>query len=259
MDLCLQDCFCKNDIRTMDTYGLDSTRIYKFIKAIELAGGEVSRLTLSTAAWIKLFGMDEDAEFLINGCAYGFTWEATSPPEFYEVPNYVDKELESRVTARVLEELTAGHIVATTRDKVDGIAAIGVVDKARSGFKKYRVVLDLSRPHGASVNDGIDLDKRKFASFQSACNYMQPGAYHCKVYLANAYRSVPMAPEWWPRHAFQWEGVVYSDIRMPFGNRGAPAAFGRITQAIVRLFKSRGYPAFVGYLDDFWLLVNKIR
>ena len=165
--------------------------------------------------------------------------------------------MEDKVTARVTEELLAGIIVPTTRDKVHGIAAIGVVDKQRSGFTKYRVVHDLSRPHGGSVNDGIDVAKRKFASFRSACAYMRPGAYQCKIDLANAYRSVPMAQEWWPRHAYQWKGVVYSDLRMPFGNRGAPAAFDPITQAIVRQEKSEGFPSFVGYLDDFWLLINR--
>ena len=82
-------------------------------------------------------------------------------------------------------------------------------------------------------------------------------SYMSKIDLANAYRSVPMAPEWWPRHALQWEGQVYMDLRMPFGNSGAPAAFDRITQAIVRHMKASGYPAFVGYLDDFFLIAHR--
>jgi hypothetical protein len=46
---------------------------------------------------------------------------------------------------------------------------------------------------------------------------------------------------------------------MPFGNSGAPAAFDRITQALVRLMKAEGHTAFVGYLDDFWLLERDLR
>ena len=46
-------------------------------------------------------------------------------------------------------------------------------------------------------------------------------------------------------------------LRMPFGNSGAPAACDRITQAIVRHMKASGYPAFVGYLDDFFLIVHR--
>eukprot|EP00976_Prorocentrum_cordatum_P060258 1175821-Prorocentrum_minimum.AAC.1 len=59
------------------------------------------------------------------------------------------------------------------------------------------------------------------------------------------------------RHGHKWEGQVYMDLRMPFGNSGAPAAFDRITQAIVRHMKASGYPAFVGYLDDFFLIAHR--
>jgi hypothetical protein len=89
---------------------------------------------------------------------------------------------------------------------VCGITAIGVVDKQRSGFTKYRVVHDYSRPFGGSVNDGMSsVAKREFARFatlRSARDDMDPRAFMCKVDLSNAYRYVHMAPEWWPRHAF---------------------------------------------------------
>ena len=161
-------------------------------------------------------------------------------------------EHSEKVSLRISEEKAAGRLVPTTREAVHGIAAIGMVDKQRSGFVKYRVVHDLSRPHGGSVNDGINMGKRKFATFQTACDLMRPHCYMSKIDLANAYRSVPMAPEWWPRHALQWEGQVYMDLRMPFGNSGAPAAFDRITQAIVRHMKAGGYvPSLCGILGRF--------
>ena len=185
----------------------------------------MSHLTRATAQWIRLFREDHDHKFLIEGVAYGFEWEASNPAEFYEVQNYVDPEHEDKVTARVLEELTNGHIAPISRENAKGISAIGVVDKNRSEFKKYRVVHDLSRPYGKSVNDHMNVDKRTFASFESACAYMTRRAFMCKVDLSNAYRSVPMAQEWWPRHVFQWKGILYQDLRMPFGNSGAPAAF----------------------------------
>ena len=252
----MQAYFSEADIGTIREYGLCENRLWEFIRRTEQAGGKVSEITLSTAQWIRLFKEDHDHKFLIEGAAFGFDWDAEDPGEFYEVPNYVDPEHEAKVTARVREELENGHIAVTSRDRVCGIAAIGVVDKQRSGFTKYRVVHDLSRPYEMSVNDHMAVDKRSFASFESACAYMTPRAYMCKVDLSNAYRSVPMAPKWWPRHVFQWKGVVYQDLRMPFGNSGAPAAFDRITQAVVRLMKARGRTSFVGYLDDFWLLAR---
>jgi hypothetical protein len=238
-------------------YGLDEGRMEAFIRATVDAGGQVAPLTLCTAQWIKTFQEDHDHRFLIEGVAYGFDWPAEDPEEFYEIPNYVKPEHEDKVSSRIAEELRLGQIACTTRENVCGLAAIGVVDKQQSGFSKYRVVHDLSRPYGMSVNDHMDVEKRSFASFSTACDYMSPRAYMCKVDLANAYRSVPMAQCWWPRHAFQWKGTVYQDLRMPFGNSGAPAAFDRITQAIVRLQKAKGQNAFVGYLDDFWMLTRQ--
>jgi hypothetical protein len=213
----LRSHFSSKDLVVMKEYGLDLSRILSLVTQTEESGGQVAKLTLATAQWIRLFKSDEDAQFLIEGCAYGFTWEADSPGEFYEIPNYVEKQHEQKVTTRVAEEVSNGHITPTCRENVCGIAAIGVVDKQRSGFTKYRVVHDYSRPFGGSVNDGMSVAKREFASLQSARNYMDPGAFMCKVDLANAYRYVPMAPEWWPRHAFQWLGTVYQDLRMPFG------------------------------------------
>ena len=58
--------------------------------------------------------------------------------------------------------------------------------------------------------------KETFAGVQDAAGMLRPGALHCKVDITEAYRALPMEPEWWKRHCFEWGGVVYSDLRMPF-------------------------------------------
>lgn len=239
----------------MASAGVDLQRMATFIQSTLDVGGKVSKLTQSVPAWIKLLKDDEDFQFLLDGCAYGFTWESSDPAEFFEVPNYVPAEHEQKITERIAAEVAAGRYILTSKDKVHGISAMGVVDKQRSGFVKYRVVHDYSRPKGGAVNDNMAVDKAEFARFTDACSCLRSRAYFAKVDLSDAYRSVPLAEEWWARQAFQWKGQVYMDLRMPFGNSGCPAAFNRITQAIVRLFKSWGFPSFIGYLDDFWLMI----
>ena len=251
----LQEYFNATQIKVLKSANVDLPRMAEFMVNTLKAGGKISKLTLSTPAWVHLFKGDEDFEYLLSGCAYGFTWEAKDPAAYFEVKNYVPPEHETRVTERIQSEFEAGNIVKSDRSSVCGLSAIGIVDKQRSGFTKFRVVHDYSRPSGDSVNDNMEVSKRKFAKFEEACTYLRPNAYFCKVDLKDAYRSVPMAQEWWPRHAFQWEGQVYQDLRMPFGSKGAPAAFDRITQVIVRSFKAWGFNAFIGYLDDFWLMV----
>jgi hypothetical protein len=97
----LRSHFSSKDLFVMKEYGLDLSRILSLVTQTEESGGQVAKLTLATAQWIRLFKSDEDAQFLIEGCAYGFTWEADSPGEFYEIPNYVEKQHEQKVTTRV--------------------------------------------------------------------------------------------------------------------------------------------------------------
>ena len=52
---------------------------------------------------------------------------------------------------------------------------------------------------------------------------------------------------------FEWDGVIYSDLRLPFGSSGAPSAFHRFSAAFARAVKARAFHACVPYLDDFWL------
>lgn len=92
----------------------------------------MAALTLAPAQWIRLFGDDHDHQFLIEGVAYGFDWTGKDPEVFYEVPNYVEREHEDKVTSQIQEELLQGRIAVTTRDAVCGIAAMGTVDKGHS-------------------------------------------------------------------------------------------------------------------------------
>eukprot|EP00959_Pyramimonas_sp_CCMP1952_P460857 9480565-Pyramimonas_sp.AAC.2 len=85
----------------------------EFMSNTVKAGGKISKLTLSTPAWVYLFEGDEDFEYLLSGCAYGFTWEAKDPERYFEVSNYVPPEHTARVTERILSEYEAGICTVT--------------------------------------------------------------------------------------------------------------------------------------------------
>ena len=85
---------------------------------------------------------------------------------------------------------------------------------------------------------------------------IQPGGYMAKCDLTKAYRSIPTAPRYWRLHVLEWRGTVYSDLRMPFGNRAAPNWFDGLTQAIVRATRRLGFQNVLGYIDDFWITVG---
>jgi hypothetical protein len=233
---------------------LDLGRIADLIKKTNEIGGQVAMGTWRLASWIRRLGQDEDAAFLVEGFAYGFDWEATEPEPFEPVENFVDEKYAAKAAGEIAAEFAAGRVVRVPPEWVVGISAIGIVDKEQSGMIKVRLIHDLSRPGEGSVNDHTEIFERKFTSVKQACSLLRPHAWMAKVDLSKAYRSIPVHPRHWRMHAFEWEGKVYSDLRLPFGNRAAPGVFDRITQALVRCMRARGFPATLGYIDDFFVV-----
>jgi hypothetical protein len=70
-----------------------------------------------------------------------------------------------------------------------------------------------------------------------------------------------MAFHHWKDLGFQWkvfgedEPAIMCETRMPFGLCTAPGMADRLTSAIVRHMKSKGFTV-VGYLDDFLIIAN---
>ena len=233
-----------------DGHGLNPQKLLSFIEETISVGGKVSELTLHLARWCAQFEKDEDSWYLCSSVAYGFTWDINIPTKFFSMPNVVPPEHYEKVDTKIAKMLKAGEIVVTTRDRVAGISPLLVVDKDHSGMVEVRLVHDLSSPHGGSINDGQDIDNIKFSTVRDAMILLRPKSLLCKVDIQNAYRSLAMAPKWWALHVFEWRGVVYSDLRLPFGSSGSPACFTRFTRALTRLVRAKG-GGCVGYVDDF--------
>jgi hypothetical protein len=248
----LRQWFMEEEIGSFARYGLELERIAYLIDQTIKAGGRISGPTRCLPAWIQLFERDSDGWFLITGAAYGFSFPHVEWGDhaFFRVPNYVQEDHVERVSAQIDHERAEGRIVAAVAGYI-GISAIGSVLK--QGGPKIRVVHDYSRPSESGVNAHVTPRRETFAGVRDAAGMLRPGALHCKVDITEAYRALPMEPEWWKRHVFEWDGVVYSDLRMPFGSSGAPSAFHRFSAAFARAVKAHGFPAVVPFLDDFWL------
>jgi hypothetical protein len=177
------------------------------------------------------------------------------------VPNYVDEIHTEKVTTALERELTMGRVIRTSWEHVSGTAAIGIVDKQRSGFVKHRLILDLSRPDGLSTNARATVNKRVFPSVRDAMDVVRPGDFMARIDVSEFYRNFPMAFHHWRDLGFQWtvfgeeEPAIMCETRMPFGLCTAPGMADRLTSAIVRHMKSKGFTV-VGYLDDFLIIAN---
>ena len=130
----------------------------------------------------------------------------------------------------------------------------GVIPKSTPG--KWRLILDLSFPQGASVNDGIspDICHLQLASVDDAVQLileLGANAYMAKLDIRQAYRNVPVHPQDRWLLGMHWQGQHYVDTVLPFGLRSAPKIFCAISDGLEWVLHQRSLIHLVKYIDDF--------
>ena len=138
------------------------------------------------------------------------------------------------------------------------ISPFGVIPK-RNRPGKWRLIIDLSSPHGHSINDTIskDLSSISYTSLNNAATFIQhldPGCLLAKLDLKEAYRAVPVHPANQPRLAVRWNNTAFLDRALPFGLCSAPKLFSALTDGLMWILHSKGVQWDLHYLDDFLLL-----
>ena len=124
-----------------------------------------------------------------------------------------------------------------------------------------RVVMDLSFPHGFSVNDGIPQDsylgenfKLRLRGIDWLVDFILEKGRHCLVFkkdLRRAYRQFPIDPKDHNVLGVSYQGKFYFDTCCSFGLRTSAMICQRMTKAVVHIFTKQGFLADV-YLDDFY-------
>ena len=125
---------------------------------------------------------------------------------------------------------------------------------------EFRLIVDLSHPHGRSVNDGIP-DAAASVSYCSLDSVLQElerrvaGTLLSKVDFKRAYRQVPVAPEDRRLLGLRFKGQFYVDLMLPFGGRSCAAIFNAVADVACFAFQEAAPSSGVfHYLDDFILL-----
>ena len=135
-----------------------------------------------------------------------------------------------------------------------------LMTRPKKDAKFRRVIVDLSWPSGAAVNEGIDshfyIDGPANIVLPTA-DYMAdrllqlgPGAYIYKTDLARGYRQLRVDPIDWPLLGFCHKGQYFVDICPPFGLRSSAMCMQRTSEAISYIHAQQGYHS-KPYLDDF--------
>ena len=164
------------------------------------------------------------------------------------------------VTAYLKEECAQGRVIRMgPAETVVGlqISPFGVIPKGQTG--KWRLIVDLSSPHGSSVNDGIDseLCSLSYVSVEDVASIilrLGRGTLMAKVDIKSAYRLLSVHPEDRLLLGMEWQGLAYIDTTLPFGLRSAPKIFTAVADMLEWVFQKRGVKHVRHYLDDFILL-----
>ena len=168
-------------------------------------------------------------------------------------PNFINKYLEKETSARRI----AGPFRKNPLSVPLIVSPMNTVPKSCSDER--RVIVDLSWPHGASVNDGIsknvylgELINLHYASVEQVCQMVMTagrGAHIYKRDLRQAYRQIPVDPRDYRFLGYCWDDALYFDSVLAMGQRNAAMACSRTTDAVVYMHKQDGFSA-TNYLDD---------
>ena len=189
------------------------------------------RTPLQLQAWAQALRHHPDQEFahyILQGIQQGFHigFDRQVVQCRSAKRNMLSAEQNPGVVDRYLQkEREAGRIVGPLPHPVAGfqISRFGVIPKPHQPGK-WRLIVDLSHPKGASVNDGIDpaLCSLVYTSVDEAADRILQRGRKALLDIASAYRIVPVHPHDRPLVGMTWKGQVLVDTVLPFGLRSAP-------------------------------------
>ena len=139
-----------------------------------------------------------------------------------------------------------------------GISPLSTRPKKESAER--RIILDLSFPPGASVNDGMIKDNYmelpakltfpRVDDFALWIYTLEEGCMMFKVDLSRYFRQLPLDPGDYSLIGYIIDGEIYFDKVLPMGMRMAPYIAQRVTNAIAFIHRRLSY-FLLNYVDDF--------
>ena len=197
-------------------------------------------------------------EFLKFGFPMGFNRDC---PLQHEVKNHSSAIVyPNDIQAYIEEEVSLGAIVGPfeTNPIVNGHIS-PFMSRPKPNSDVRRVIVDLSWPKGASVNDGVDKPSYMGSEFSltfpsidhltSELAKLGPGAHIYKIDVSRAFRHLKMDPFDFDLLGLSWNGV-YIDTCLPFGARHGSQFFQRVSDTVRYIMRQRGFDV-VNYIDDF--------
>ena len=219
---------------------------------------------LPLESWIPYLRQHPDqrlAAFLHRGITFGFRIGVDKSVPLEPPPDNLPSAAANpqAVTSLLQTDIEMGRLIAIEQPAAatDEVRCnpIGVIPKSHQPGK-FRLIVNLSAPPGASVNDAIsaNLSTLHYIKVSQAAALIAkcgPGALIAKLDLHSAYRRVPVHPEDQHLLGLRWEGTVYIDRALPFGLRSAPKIFTAVADGLAWALSCEGVRNQLHYLDDF--------
>ena len=221
-----------------------------------------STLHLPTLEWERYLAVHPDqrfAAFIRRGLSTGFRIGADPSAPLRTPPgNFPSVRANSaQVSKYIRGEVELGRLQEVKADARPLMRCnpIGLIPK-QSQPGKFRLIVDLSSPRGASVNQAIpaELCSLRYTSVPEAVSKILPygrGALLAKLDLQSAYRHVPVHPADQHLLGIHWLGSTFADRALPFGLSSAPILFSAVADTLAWAMICEGIPNLLHYLDDF--------
>ena len=144
------------------------------------------------------------------------------------------------VSDYIAEELAADRLVKLSLEEAESLgihcSPIGIIPKKNKPCK-WRLIVDVSSPTDASVNDGIhkELCSLSYTSVDAVADgalTLGKGTLIAKMDIKHAYRMVHVNPTDRWLLGMRWEDQVFVDKTLPFGLRSAPLIFSAVADEL---------------------------
>ena len=160
----------------------------------------------------------------------------------------------------ISEELSHGAILGSFKDKPISLHTSPLMVRDKQDSSAKRTIMDLSWPHGLSVNQGVSkymfLDTEfqlKYPSVDqitSSLRNLGPAAMIYKIDISRAFRQIKVDPGDIDLLGFKFQNDYFLDLSVAFGYRNGSQIFQRCTDAIRFNMAQHGFPYLYNYIDD---------
>ena len=160
--------------------------------------------------------------------------------------------LSTKVDDYIRDEVETGNL-GRAADSSSAHISIGfILKKNKPG--KYRLIVNISAPEGASMNNGISSVAFSFhyVTVREVARMIPQGAFLAKIDLKAAYRKVPVHPEDQYLLGISRKDQIFCGKVFPFGVRSAPIIFNAVADALAWAMLCVGiYPLLGQFPPDY--------